>query len=176
MLRDAGPRSALCRAAQAVDRLVLLGDVLELRHGPMHQALAQAEPVLRELGAALSGKTEVILVPGNHDYRLLAPWLERRALAPEPLPLGSESEIRSEPGEPLAELARWLEPAAVRVAYPGVWLRDDVYATHGHYSDRHHTVPILERLGAGAMARIAREPAGGPWRAEDYETTLRPMY
>jgi len=62
------------------------------------------------------------------------------------------------------------------VAYPGVWLRDDVYAIHGHYGDRHNTVPIVERLGAGLTVRLAGEPAGGPRRAEDYEAALAPMY
>jgi hypothetical protein len=57
-----------------------------------------------------------------------------------------------------------------------VWLRDDVYATHGHYLDRHHTVPIVERLGAGLNVRLTGEPAGGPARAEDYEAALAPMY
>ena len=56
----------------------------------------------------------------------------------------------------------WFAPATVRARYPGVWLRDDVYATHGHYGDRHTTVPILERLGAGLMARVGRERDGGP--------------
>ena len=40
------------------------------------------------------------------------------------------------------------------VAYPGVWLREDVYALHGHYSDLHATVPTFERIAAGAMARF----------------------
>ena len=62
------------------------------------------------------------------------------------------------------------------VAYPGCWLRDDVYALHGHYSDRHATVPMFERLGAGAMARLAGEGPGGPQSAEDYEAILGPMY
>jgi hypothetical protein len=62
------------------------------------------------------------------------------------------------------------------VAYPGVWLRDDVYATHGHYLDRHHTVPIIERLGAGLTLRVSGDASGGPHRAEDYEAALAPMY
>lgn len=73
-------------------------------------------------------------------------------------------------------MARRLAPAAVRAAYPGAWLREDVYATHGHYSARHTTIPMFERLGAGAMARLVGEPAGGPARAEDYEATLGPLY
>ena len=64
----------------------------------------------------------------------------------------------------------------MRVAYPGVWLRDDVYATHGHYLDRHTTIPMFERLGAGAMARVVREPSTGPRRSEDYERVLAPIY
>ena len=55
-----------------------------------------------------------------------------------------------------------LAPRTVRVAYPGVWLRDDVYATHGHYIDRHITVPMLERLAAGAMRRVVALNPEGP--------------
>ena len=62
--------------------------------------------------------------------------------------------------------------AASRVAYPGLWLRDDVYAIHGHYLDRHLTVPTIERLGAGLMRRLAGEPPAARGRAEDYEAVL----
>jgi hypothetical protein len=159
-----------------VQRLVLLGDVLELRQGPVREALAASEEVLRELGTALGPGSEIVLVPGNHDHHLAEPSLERRARKGAPAPLGLESEIDWRAGEPLATIVRWLTPASVRAAYPGVWLRDDVYATHGHYGDRHTTVPMLERLGAGAMARIVGEPAGGPRRPEDYEAALGPVY
>ena len=154
---------------------MLLGDVVELRHGPLVEALARAEPVVRRLAAALPADAEALVVPGNHDHRLLGAWLERRALRTAQ-PLSAETAIDWRPGEPLAEIAAWLSPARVRAAYPGVWLSEDVYATHGHYSDRHHPVPILERLGAGTMARLGREPATGPGSAEDYEATLAPMY
>ncbi len=161
---------------ETVDRLVLLGDLIEFRHGPVRDALAASEPVLRAVGSALSSGAEVLLVPGNHDYHLLAPWLERRASEGVPSPLGLEAEVDWRPGEPLAAMAGWLAPASVRVAYPGVWLREDVYAMHGHYGDRHTTVPMFERLGAGAMGRIMHEAATGPDRAEDYERVLAPMY
>ena len=112
-------------------------------------------------------------MPGNHDHHLLSAWLERRArdgIAPE---LGLESAVEWAPGRGAGNGGAWLRGRdRVRVAYPGVWLRDDVYATHGHYCDRHTTVPMFERLGAGAMARIVREPADGPRRAEDYEAAL----
>ncbi len=174
-MRRGAPRSALLEAVTQCDRLVLLGDTIELRHGPMRDALDAAEPVLRELGAAL-GSGEVVIVPGNHDYGLLRGWLDRRACQVAPSPLGFGVAVDWHEDEPLAALAGWLAPAEVRVAYPGVWLRDDVYAIHGHYGDRHNTVPILERVGAGVMARFVAEPDGGPRRAEDYEATLAPMY
>jgi hypothetical protein len=119
---------------------------------------------------------EVLIVPGNHDHMLLSGWLERRACAPDPPPLGLESVVDWDPGEPLAAVAGALAPARVRVLYPGAWLRGDVYASHGHYGDRHNTAPIMERLGAGLMARFVREQDGGPHRIEDYEGTLGPMY
>ena len=176
VLRREQALAALLPEVFRCDRLVLLGDVLELRQGPVREALSAAEPVLREIGAALGPGSEAAIVPGNHDHHLAAAWLARRAREAEPPPLGLESELDWEPGETLGAVASWLEPARVRAAYPGVWLRDDVYAIHGHYADRHTTVPMFERLGAGAMARLVRDSAEGPARAEDYETVLAPIY
>jgi hypothetical protein len=169
-------RAPLLRAVRECDRLLLLGDILELRHGPLRSVLDAAEPVLRELGEALGPNREVVIVPGNHDHGLLRGWLERRAAGRDPEPLGLEAPVDWRAGEALAVLAELLGPSPVRATYPGIWLRDDVYAIHGHYADRHNTVPIIERLGAGLMSRIVVEPDGGPRRAEDYEATLGPMY
>jgi hypothetical protein len=176
MLRRKPVRDALLDAVSRSDRLVLLGDVLELRTGPVRDALAGAEPVLRAIGEALGSGREAVIVPGNHDHHLLDGWLERRARDAQPPPLGLESTLDWRTGDALAPVASWLEPAQVRAAYPGVWLRDDVYATHGHYADRHTTVPMFERLGAGLMARIVHDSGQGPARAEDYEATLGPIY
>ena len=175
-MRRAQPREALISAVAECDRLVLLGDVIELRHGPLRDALANARPVLEEIGAALRSGAEVVFVPGNHDHRLLRPWLGRRAADRRPPALGLEAPVDWRDDEPLARIAAWLGPARMRGAYPGVWLRDDVYAMHGHYGDRNTTVPILERLGSGLMGRVVAERDGRPRRAEDYEATLAPMY
>ncbi len=175
MLRREESRSALIGALDGFDRLVLLGDVLELRHGPLREALSAAVPVLNALGSGLGPDREVVVVPGNHDHGLLRGWLERR----EPAALGLESAVDSDSREALGAVVQALASdgrVRVRVAYPGVWLRDDVYAIHGHYLDRHHTVPIVERLGAGLNLRATGEPPGGPGRAEDYEAELGPMY
>jgi hypothetical protein len=172
----AGPRAALIEAVGDCERLVLLGDVLELRHGPARDALSAAAPALREVGAALPAGAEVVIVPGNHDHHLLTAWLGRRFQTASPPPLGLESAVSFAPGDPLATVAGWFGGAAVRAAYPGVWLRDDVYAIHGHYCDRHTTVPMFERIGAGVMARIVQEPPGGPAAPEHYEAILAPIY
>ena len=174
MLRGSDARAALRGALPGVGRLVLLGDIIELRDGPIRDALAAAQPVLEELGAALAPDAEVVLVPGNHDHELMAPWLARRALEGDHAPFGLETPLAWRSGEPLARIAQWLAPARVRAAYPGVWLSREVYATHGHYLDLHTTVPLIERLGAGVMARIVGGPA--PSDAEGYEAILGPIY
>lgn len=177
-------RAPLLGALLRFDRLVLLGDLLELRQAPLRDALRDAEEVLRDIGAALGPDGEVVIVPGNHDHHLLGGWLERRARGAPTPSFGLEAAVHWRPEDVLATIAGWLAPASVRAAYPGAWLREDVYATHGHYLDRHTTVPSFERLAVGAMGRIVRREAGvGPWRAEpedyeaeDYEAVLAPVY
>lgn len=176
MLRQARSRAVLLDFVGQCERLVLLGDVLELRHGPLGAALSSAEPVLREIGQALGPGREAVIVAGNHDHHLVSAWMERRPTDREDGGLGLAASVDWRPGEILDTIAGWLTPATVQVSYPGIWLRGDVYATHGHYSDRHTTVPMFERLGAGLMARIVHEPSSGPCRTEDYEAILAPIY
>ena len=178
MLRDGTALAALLDGVRSADRLVLLGDIVELRQGPARDALALARPVLDALGESLGDGTEVIVVPGNHDHHLLAGWFDRRARTAPPPALGLEQPVDWRAGEPLAVLARalGLGGANVRAAYPGVWLRDDVYALHGHYCDPHTTVPMFERLGAGVMRRITGLTDGGPRAVDDYERILAPIY
>jgi predicted phosphodiesterase len=174
LLRDAAALEPLLATLSDVEQLVLLGDVIELRQGPARQALAVARPVLEAIAEALPPHSTVVLVPGNHDHHLLAAWFERRAQDEAPTALGLQTEVDWREGEMLATLAGWLAPHELSVAYPGVWLRDDVYAMHGHYADCHTTVPMFERLGAGAMARLVG--SGNPGGAERYEAILAPIY
>ncbi len=163
-----------------MQRLVLLGDVLELRQGPPRDALTAARQPLHEIAAGLEPGARVTIVPGNHDHRLLSPWLGRRARDRPPPAMGLEAAVDWRAGEPLARLAGWLAPRGSQieldVAYPGCWLTEDIYATHGHYSDRHTTTPMFERLGAGLMARVRGGEATGPTCTEDYEAILAPLY
>src|SRR3984957_3216462 len=77
VLRRPGPRSALIDALEDIDRLVLLGDVLELRHGPRRDALAAARPFFEELGRVFAGR-EIVVVAGNHDHAVVESWLHAR--------------------------------------------------------------------------------------------------
>jgi len=176
LLRGAGLRSVLLDAVADADRVVLLGDVLELRHGPLRDALAAARPFFSELGQALAGR-ELVITAGNHDHALVEPWLAHRGEEDEPPPLGPEQLLDPAQASPaLARIAGWASPASVRVAYPGLWLRPDVYATHGHFLDCHLTIPTLERLSVGAMSRLLGRPASTFASVGDYEAMGAPVF
>ena len=174
LLRRPEIRSRLVAALDGVDRLVLLGDAVELRHGPVLSVLETARPLFEELGQAMAGR-EIVLAPGNHDHELLTAWFERRRFEGAG-PLTLEERIDPAEGRATEQLARWLEPATLSIAYPGLWLRDDVYAMHGHYVDCHLTVPTFERLGASLMERLAGDPAHDGHTPDAYEAPLAPIY
>jgi Calcineurin-like phosphoesterase superfamily domain len=176
LLRRAELRAPLLEAVADVDRVVLLGDVLELRHGPLREAMDVARPFFEDVGRALTGR-ELVMVAGNHDHALIEPWLARRGEEHEPPPLGVEQLLEPARVSPALErIESWVAPARLRVAYPGLWVRPDVYATHGHYLDCHLTVPTLERLSMGAMVRLLGKPASTFTRVDDYEATAAPMF
>jgi hypothetical protein len=169
-------REALFGALEGIDRLVLLGDVLELRHGPVREAMRAGKPFFEDLGGALAGR-ELVITAGNHDHALLEPWLARRGELLEPPPLGPEQLIEPEDASPaLARIAEWAAPAKVSVAYPGLWVRPDVYATHGHYLDCHLTIPTLERLSMGLMMRVLRVTPEALSGAGDHEAICAPVF
>jgi predicted phosphodiesterase len=176
VLRRPLARAALIDALQDVERLVLLGDVLELRHGPRRDALAAARPFFEEVGRAFAGR-EVVVVAGNHDHALAESWLRRRDESPMAEPLGLEQRFSAqEASAMLAALASWARPARLSAAFPGLWLRPDVYATHGHYLDCHLTIPTMERLGIGITARALRRPTDGFATPADYEAVTAPVF
>ncbi|HXD56251.1 MAG TPA: hypothetical protein VN618_15965 [Solirubrobacteraceae bacterium] len=179
LLRRPEIREALFAQLADAERLVLLGDVLELRHGPLREAMASARPFFEELGAAL-GDRELVISAGNHDHALVEPWLEGRGGDPDPASLGPEQIFdAADASPPLVTIASWVGSRGrgpVRVAYPGLWVRPDVYAMHGHYLDCHLTIPTLERLSVGVMSRVLRRPASQFDRVEDYEAMGAPVF
>lgn len=154
VLEDRKLVGTLAGSVATADRLVLLGDIIELRQGPLSDALAAASRVLPELVGGLGPGREVIVLAGNHDHQLQV----------HPEAVAKVESMLSGSG------------ANVRFEYPGVWLREDVYAQHGHYLDRHTTTPALERVAAGAMARFLKLPLSEMVEANDYERLLAPIY
>lgn len=158
------PRARLLAALADTDRLVLLGDVVELAEGRPEQALRIAAPVLQALAAHLGPQSEIILVPGNHDRAMVRPWVRDRAHELRPtssLPLDATPQ--------LSRVCELLGRARVRVHYPGVQLTDRVWATHGHYLDRH----LLPSSPHGVARVFPRQP-GEPAMPADYELAPGP--
>lgn len=174
VLRLSEPRAALLAAIERADRLVLLGDVLELRGLPAEHALERSSAALGEIGEA-AADTPVVLLPGNHDHRLAAEWIDgRRSRGGAELEL--EQSWRPRRSGLAAKVARALGARDLTLAYPGVWLRPDAYATHGHYLDCHNAVPALEPLAAAVTARLAGGLSAGRLAADAYESALAPLY
>ncbi len=117
VLTQPEPLRRLLEALEGIERLVLLGDVVELLEGRAERAMSAAKPILRLIGRTLGSGREVIFVPGNHDRALVAGWIRRvgAGLVPDNrVPLDATPE--------LARVVSWLAPGRVRVHYPGVWL------------------------------------------------------
>src|SRR4051812_12714152 len=119
VLRRRPALDALLAAVEDTDRLVLLGDTIELATRRPRQAMPEAEPVVRAIGERLGADRQVIVVPGNHDLGLVRPWLRTHARE-----LTADTTVPLDATPLLAQLTGWLAPASVRVHYPGVWLAD----------------------------------------------------
>jgi Calcineurin-like phosphoesterase len=162
VLRRPAALERLLDALRDADRLVLLGDAVELLPGRGGGSPALARPVLEAIGAAVG---EVVLVPGNHDAALVRPWLRAHGL-----PDAVDAPVPPTATPLLAELVSWLGPAQVSVRYPGVWLSERVWATHGHYLDRHLMPESAFGVARGLLGRLPRDGAS----PADYEQPGRP--
>jgi UDP-2,3-diacylglucosamine pyrophosphatase LpxH len=153
------PLRLLLEALDDVDRLVLLGDLVELVTRNPRRSLAAAEPVLRTLGRRMGADREVIVVPGNHDFPLVRAWAQARGAE-----LSIDDAVEPHATGALARMVSWLGPSTVRVRYPGVWLGEGIYATHGHYLD-HHLIPE----GPVGLPRGRLRGPASPVRPSEYE-------
>jgi predicted phosphodiesterase len=174
LLRREVFRERLAPELEGAERIVLLGDVVELRDRPIGEALDIAAPFFAMLGEAAAG-ADVVLVPGNHDHHLFSSWAEGRQLRGGSKPMGLEQRAKARSG-PMRALARQIPGCELTLAYPGLWLADGVYATHGHYLDAHLTVPTFERLGVGVVERVIGGLPHGGRTPDDYERAQAPLY
>jgi predicted phosphodiesterase len=169
LLRSPEVQTSLFDALADADEVVLLGDSIELRDGSLRDSLGRALPFFEALGGVLGGR-RVTIVPGNHDHRLAEDALGRSAQ------LGLEQRFEVRAGDALGPVVRALGDTRVELAYPGVWLRDDVYATHGHYLDCHSDAATFECRARALVERVRRLPRDGYASAADYEAALAPIY
>jgi UDP-2,3-diacylglucosamine pyrophosphatase LpxH len=159
------PLERLIAAVDEIERLVLLGDIVELMEGRPKQAMEVAEPVLRALGHRLGRDRQVIVVPGNHDAPLVRGWVRARGADLRP-----DTRVEPDATPALARLVSSLGPAQVRIRYPGAWLSENLWATHGHYLDQHLLPVSAYGVGWGLLGRPPRDGAS----ARDYELARRP--
>jgi predicted phosphodiesterase len=169
LLRRPEIRARLLEALAEADQVVLLGDSIELRDDPLGPSLERALPFFEALGEALGGR-RLTIVAGNHDHRLVEDALGRSG------PLALEQRFEIAPGDALEPVVQSLGGTPVELAYPGVWLRPDVYAIHGHYLDCHSTARTFECRASAVTERLRRRSRAGHRSPDDYEATLAPLY
>ena len=186
LLRRPEHRQTLWEELEGADEVVLLGDALELRDRPLSEALDVARPFFAELGVRHRrrpgrGRARKPRPPPAGAVARAAPPRRRRAAR------ASSSGSRSSP-------ARWPSSSAG----PG-WSGSSsptracgcgkgVYATHGHFLDRHLTVPTFERLAVAAVERVLAGSKDAPSAErlaafeagaaspDDYERAQAPVY
>jgi UDP-2,3-diacylglucosamine pyrophosphatase LpxH len=159
------PLRRLLDAVHDVDRLVLLGDIVELMEGRASHVMSAAEPILRTVGERLAPGAEVVIVPGNHDRPLVRPWMRQRLTD-----LTVDTDVPVDATPVLRRLVSWFAPHAVTVRYPGVWLTPRTWATHGHYLDLHLLPQSAFGVTRGLLARLPDDHAV----PADYERGRRP--
>jgi predicted phosphodiesterase len=152
VLERSEPLEALLAQIDAADRLVLLGDVVELYGVAARTAIETATPILRAIGARIGAGRQIVLVPGNHDRPMIREWIRSQGRG-----LEIDARVPVTAGPLLERVCALLGPAPVEVRYPSVWLDDGVWATHGHYLNR-HLVPISTwgLLQGGRRRTLAR--------------------
>ena len=114
VLRRRAPLAVLLEALGGVERLVLLGDVVELSERNSDDALAVAQPVLRALERRLGRDREVILVPGTMIGALSLRGSRRWGPGSR-----STARCRSTPTPELAAVSSWQAPAQLSAAIRG---------------------------------------------------------
>jgi predicted phosphodiesterase len=177
LLRFAPIRARLLSRLEGIDQLVLLGDVFELRQLSIDQVLETSKSLFEEIGKALGKNGRLVLVPGNHDHRIARPLLTKAGEDLADTLSVSARPVAFDDKDPLAPLQAALGPTELVVAYPGYWIRPDVYATHGHYLDAHTAIPTFETVAVSLSTRVSRSQLSeANLAAADYEGILGAVY
>ena len=136
VLERPAPLATLLSALEDYDRLVLLGDTVELQEAHSAHSLPVAELILRRIAEQLGPDRQLVLVPGNHDHELVREWAQAQGPG-----LARENLVPLDSSPLLTEVVSWLADTRVEVRYPGLWLADGVWAAHGHQLN-HYMRPV----------------------------------
>ena len=104
VLERPAPLAALLEALAEYDRLVLLGDVVELQETRASHSYPVAEPILRAIAERMGPDRQLLMVPGNHDHGLVREWARGRGGA-----LQREDVVPTDASALLAQVVSWLE-------------------------------------------------------------------
>jgi UDP-2,3-diacylglucosamine pyrophosphatase LpxH len=156
------PLAKLLEALDQHDRLVLLGDSVEMQESHPEQSFAVAEPVMHAIAEHLGDDKQVVIVAGNHDHTLLSDWAREVGSS-----LERENLVPPDASPWLERFVSWFEATQVEVHYPGVWLGNGIWATHGHYLNHYlhptSSVGIYSKGSIKAATPAETEyVAGGP--------------
>ena len=151
-----GPLRAVLLAIDGVDRLVLLGDTVELARGAPSRRWQSPQPVLRAVGARLGARAGGDRRPRQPRRRPGAglgrgPGARRSTADRRRAARRQSGAVRA---GPLAGAG-----AGASAHYPGVWLAEGVWATHGHYLDRHLLPESAFGIARGLLGRLPRDGA-----------------
>jgi UDP-2,3-diacylglucosamine pyrophosphatase LpxH len=160
VLERPAPLAALIEALGEYDRLVLLGDVLELLDAHPSHSRKVAEPILRTIAERMGSDKQLLVVPGNHDHGMVSPWARGRGAA-----LEREDVVPVDASPLLTQVVSWLEATTVEIRYPGVWLGDGIWATHGHYLNQF--LRPMSSWGLHARTRV------GPQTPAEFESLYK---
>lgn len=163
MLTKPAPMELLGKALDAHDRLVLLGDTVEMYEAHPRYSIGVAEPVLRAIAERLGPDKELVLVPGNHDHELIREWSDAQGKD-----LSLEAPVPTDASEALDRVCAFMSATKVTVMYPGVWLAPGVWATHGHYLAKY-----LKPMGSTGLHLRRSAPLPATPAALEYPSPTR---
>lgn len=170
LLRHEAYRERLAPQLDALDEVIVLGDLVDLLFGRIEEAFDATRELLALVRERLQGG-RVVFVAGNHDHHLVTADAERATERRLAALAGGEPDADSSTFIG-AFLERQLEGVEVEVRYP-TYTFGDVLCTHGHYLDPHSRSSggVGGRLLARALWSIAAGGRNDPRTLEDYEST-----
>src|SRR5919198_378219 len=161
---------------EAVDELVVLGDLFDFLFATVPDAFAAADPFFELIAEKMPGKRFVWLA-GNHDRHIMARELE--TLTEEMLATGEDAQtvgptLRGR-NYSLRFMQRRLPSCEVAIEYPFHRI-GDVLCCHGHYLDAHVQGSMANRMFTRGLRRVGGvKTHGRTLTIADYEAATGPL-